>query len=87
MAELERRLRSRSKDSDEKIAQRLEIAVEEAKMAETPGCHDKTLVNDDLEETFAELERYIFAGGEEGVAAAEGDVAMGEAGDGDASEA
>ena len=87
MAELERRLRSRGKDSDEKIAQRLEIAVEEAKMAETPGFHDKTLVNNDLEETFAELERYIFAAEKEGVPAVEGDVAMGEAGDGDASEA
>lgn len=50
-------------------------------MAETPGFHDKTLVNDDLEQTFAELERYIFA---ERGAAAEGDVAMGEDGEGDA---
>ncbi|KFX88453.1 hypothetical protein V490_07623 [Pseudogymnoascus sp. VKM F-3557] len=58
--ELEKRLRARSTDDDEKVKQRLETAAEEIKQAEIEGFHDKVLVNDNLTETFEELEKYIF---------------------------
>jgi guanylate kinase len=49
---LENRLRERGTDSEEVIAKRLEIAVEELKMAEQ---YDYLVFNDSLEETVEEL--------------------------------
>jgi guanylate kinase len=60
MEELEKRLRARGTDDDEKVKQRLETAAEEIKHAEIEGFHDKILINDDLTGTFEELEKYIF---------------------------
>lgn len=60
MEELEKRLRGRGTDDDEKVKQRLETAAEEIKHAEIEGFHDKILVNDNLSDTFDELEKYIF---------------------------
>lgn len=60
MEELEKRLRARGTDDDEKVKQRLETAAEEIKHAEIEGFHDRILINDDLTGTFEELEKYIF---------------------------
>lgn len=74
MEELERRLRARGTDDEEKVKQRLETAAEEIKQAEIEGFHDKILINDNLTDTFDDLEKYIFqadpAGTEETPAAA-----------------
>lgn len=60
MEELEKRLRERGTDDEEKIKQRLEIASEEIKHAEIEGFYDKVIVNDMISDTFDELEKYIF---------------------------
>ena len=60
MDELARRLKERQTDSDEAIAKRLETAKKELEYAET-GAHDKIIVNDDLDQAYAELEEFIFA--------------------------
>lgn len=57
---MERRLRARGTDDEDKIKQRLETAGEEIKHAEIDGFHDKIFVNDNLTEAFEELEKYIF---------------------------
>lgn len=57
---MERRLRARGTDDEEKVKQRLETAGEEIKHAEIEGFHDKIFVNDNLTEAFEELEKYIF---------------------------
>ncbi|KFZ09494.1 hypothetical protein V501_05546 [Pseudogymnoascus sp. VKM F-4519 (FW-2642)] len=79
LEELEKRLRARGTDDDEKVKQRLETAAEEIKHAEIEGFHDKILINDDLTGTFEELEKYIFqidaAGTEETPAAEEAEGA------------
>ena len=55
-AELERRLRSRGGDSDDQVKLRLETARQEIAEA---GEFDHVIVNDDLAETAAEIERII----------------------------
>ncbi|OBT83198.1 hypothetical protein VE02_09148 [Pseudogymnoascus sp. 03VT05] len=60
LEELEKRLRARGTDDDEKVKQRLETAAEEIKHAEIEGFHDKIIVNDNLTNTFDVLEKYIF---------------------------
>ena len=39
---------------------RLEIAEKELAQAEVEGFHDKIFVNDDLQKTYEQLEKYIF---------------------------
>jgi len=88
---LEKRLRARGMDDEEKVKQRLETAAEEIKQAEIEGFHDKILVNDNLADTFEELEKYIFQAddtaaeeaspGEEGEAATEAASAVAEGDD------
>lgn len=60
MSELEQRLRRRGSEPEEKIKGRLEIATVELEHAKLEGFHDKTFVNDDLEATFIDFEKYIF---------------------------
>lgn len=60
MKELARRLRSRNTDSEEAIRKRLETAEKEIEYAST-GAHDKTIVNDDLDNAYAELEEFVMA--------------------------
>jgi guanylate kinase len=55
-AELERRLRSRGGDSDDQVRLRLETARQEIAEA---GEFDHVIVNDDLSESAAEIERII----------------------------
>ena len=66
---MSRRLRQRGSDDEEKIKARLEIAEKELEQAKVDGFHDKILINDDLQNTYKRLERYIF--GEEDVAVEE----------------
>jgi THO complex subunit 1 len=60
MNQLEQRLRQRGSDSDDKIQDRLEIANKEIEHAGLDGFYDTTIVNDDLETAYKELENYIF---------------------------
>jgi len=64
MSVLQERLRLRGSDDDDKIKARLESAEKELAHADLEGFHDKVFVNDDLEVTYAALEKYIF--GDEG---------------------
>ncbi|KAF1956152.1 guanylate kinase [Byssothecium circinans] len=57
---LEARLRSRSTESEEDIQNRLAQARVELEYADTPGVHDKIIVNDDLEKAYAELEEFVY---------------------------
>ncbi|KFY06104.1 hypothetical protein V491_08854 [Pseudogymnoascus sp. VKM F-3775] len=79
LEELEKRLRERATDDEDRIKQRLETAIEEIKQSEVEGFHDKVIVNDDLNDAFVELEKYIFqtdaAGAEETPAAEVGEDA------------
>jgi guanylate kinase len=89
--ELEKRLRARGTDDEEKVKQRLETAAEEIRQAEIEGFHDKILVNDNLTDTFEELEKYIFqaddtaveeaSAGDEGEGTAEATSAVAEGDD------
>ncbi|KAG9235274.1 THO complex subunit 1 transcription elongation factor-domain-containing protein [Amylocarpus encephaloides] len=60
MSGLETRLRKRSSDSDEEIQGRLKIAQDEIDQSKLEGSYDTTFVNDQLEETYKQLETYIF---------------------------
>ncbi|MCJ1311699.1 guanylate kinase [Agyrium rufum] len=57
---LEQRLRSRNTETDESLAKRLAQAKNELAYAETPGSHEKIIVNDDLETAYKEVEEWIF---------------------------
>ena len=60
-SELEKRLRKRGLDTEDKIQERLEIAAKELEQAKVEGFHDVTFVNNDLEATYKSIESYIFA--------------------------
>lgn len=60
ISELQKRLRRRGTDDEDKIKGRLEIAEKELEQAKLEGFHDKVFVNDDLSSTYEQLERYIF---------------------------
>ena len=55
---LEQRLRGRGTDSEEAIKQRLAQAKNELEYAQTPGAHDKIIVNDDLEKAWTEFKEF-----------------------------
>jgi guanylate kinase len=56
MQELEKRLRDRSTDTDDKIHNRMDKAGDELKYARQ---YDVVLVNDNLEDTLGEAERLV----------------------------
>lgn len=60
LAVLEARLRSRGTENEEKIQERLAQARVELEYAETPGAHDKVIVNDGLREAFEELDDFVY---------------------------
>jgi len=60
MAELEQRLRRRGSDDEDKVKARLQIAIAEIAHSKVEGFHDKIIINDDLQATYATLEKYIF---------------------------
>lgn len=76
--ELERRLRSRGADSEDKIVERMKIAEEEIEHAKIEGFHDCILVNDDLEKTYTAVLAFIQGTANLGEAAVanEGSAAM-----------
>lgn len=59
MKELESRLRGRNTESAEKIKIRLENAVAEIDYSKEPGAFDCVIVNDDLNETFAKVVKFL----------------------------
>lgn len=58
--ELEKRLRGRGTETEEAVSKRLAQARVELDYADTPGVHDKIIVNDDLERAYKELEDYVY---------------------------
>ncbi|KAH8700389.1 guanylate kinase [Talaromyces proteolyticus] len=56
---LEKRLRGRGTEKDESIQKRLAQARVELDYAET-GVHDKIIVNDNLQEAYEELKKFVF---------------------------
>ena len=59
LAELESRLRDRGSESEEDVNRRLENAVAEIEYGTRAGNFHKVLVNDDLEECYAELQHLL----------------------------
>lgn len=59
--DLEKRLRGRGTETDESIEKRLAQAKKELEYAQTPGVHDRIIVNDDLGKAYQELEDYVYA--------------------------
>jgi guanylate kinase len=57
---LETRLRKRGTETEESIQRRLAQAKVELEYAETPGVHDKIIVNDNKQKAYRELEEFIF---------------------------
>ncbi len=57
---LEERLRGRGTETEESVQKRMAQASRELEYAKTPGVHDLTIVNDDLERAYKELEDYIY---------------------------
>ncbi|KXN71577.1 guanylate kinase, partial [Conidiobolus coronatus NRRL 28638] len=59
--ELEKRLRGRNTETEDSLKKRLEAAKSELAFAETPGNHDRIIVNNDLDVAYNELKDFIFA--------------------------
>lgn len=55
---LEQRLRGRATDKEEAILERLKQAEKEIEFSKTPGVHDQTIVNDDLEKAWSEFNEF-----------------------------
>ncbi|KAI1111033.1 guanylate kinase [Nemania sp. NC0429] len=58
--DLEARLRGRGADDEESIQGRLVQARAELEYADTPGAHDIVITNDDVEEAFQKLDKFIY---------------------------
>ncbi|KAL1957901.1 hypothetical protein VTO42DRAFT_5466 [Malbranchea cinnamomea] len=63
LEELERRLRGRNTETEDSIRKRLEQAKKELEYANTPGAHDKIVVNDNLDKAYASMRDWIVDGG------------------------
>ncbi|KAK6499212.1 hypothetical protein TWF506_003840 [Arthrobotrys conoides] len=59
--ELRKRLEGRNTETPQSLANRLAQAEKELEFANTPGVHDKIIVNDDLAKAYDELEAHIFS--------------------------
>ncbi|KAF3936449.1 hypothetical protein ABW19_dt0206342 [Dactylella cylindrospora] len=57
--ELRKRLEGRGTENPDSLAKRLAQAEKELEFAQTPGVHDKIIVNDDLDKAYEELEGHI----------------------------
>lgn len=55
---LEKRLRGRGTDKEEAILERLKQAEKEIEYSQTPGVHDRIIVNDDLERAWIEFKNF-----------------------------
>ncbi|KAJ2892265.1 hypothetical protein MKZ38_010056 [Zalerion maritima] len=60
VGELERRLRGRGTETEESVKKRLAQAKVELDFAETPGIHDKVIVNNDLDAALKELDEWVY---------------------------
>jgi guanylate kinase len=60
--ELEKRLRNRGTETEESLNLRLETARKELEYAEQEGSHDRIIVNEDLDQAYAELEAFVLDG-------------------------
>ncbi|RVD80250.1 uncharacterized protein DFL_008151 [Arthrobotrys flagrans] len=58
---LRKRLEGRNTETPESLANRLAQAEKELEFAETPGVHDRIIVNDDLAKAYDELEGHILS--------------------------
>ena len=54
-------MRQRGTDSEDIIKESLEVAQKDIENSKAYGLYDRILVNDDLEATYEELEKYIFS--------------------------
>ncbi|KAK6351722.1 hypothetical protein TWF718_004869 [Orbilia javanica] len=59
--ELRKRLEGRNTETPQSLENRLTQAEKELEFAETPGVHDKIIVNDDLAKAYDELEEHILS--------------------------
>ncbi len=59
---LEKRLRGRATENEEGLRRRLDQARREMEFSQTPGAHDRIVVNDDLETAYRELRDFVFDG-------------------------
>ena len=59
MEELEKRLRGRGTETEEKVQKRLAAAAGEMAYADKPGFYDKVVVNDGLEQTYQALCKFL----------------------------
>ena len=55
---LEQRLRGRATDKEQAIQERLAQAKNEMEYAQTPGAHNKIIINDDLEKAWVEFHEF-----------------------------
>ncbi|KAG6008533.1 hypothetical protein E4U21_004373 [Claviceps maximensis] len=60
LSALEARLRGRGTEDEASVQKRLAQAHKELEFSETPGVHDKIIINDDLDKAYKELEEYIY---------------------------
>lgn len=63
---LEQRLRSRGTEKEDGVQKRLKQAELEMAYSKEVGAHDKTIVNDELEQAYQELEEWVVDGGRYG---------------------
>ena len=61
MKALRERLQGRNTETPDSMQKRLAQAEKELEYAEQEGSHDKIIINDDLDETYKELEKYLLA--------------------------
>lgn len=57
---LEKRLRGRGTEKEDSIQKRLAQARHELEYSKSEGAHDYTIVNDNLEKAYKELEDFVF---------------------------
>ncbi|CAK7236318.1 hypothetical protein SEUCBS140593_009580 [Sporothrix eucalyptigena] len=65
-ATLESRLRGRGTEDETSVQRRLTQARNEITCSETPGVHDKIIVNNDLDAAYKELDDFVFRKAERG---------------------
>ena len=63
---LEERLRARGTETEDSLKKRLDQAKKEMEYAESPGAHEKIVVNDVLDKAYEEVEGWIVDGGKFG---------------------
>ncbi|KAL2214107.1 guanylate kinase [Sarocladium strictum] len=60
MQALEARLRGRGTEKEESVIKRLEQAKKELEYSETPGVHDRIIVNSELDKAYKEFEEFVY---------------------------